>query len=110
MTDATALTFDDYAAESAVLGIYRQVFAVLAREANRMVDDAESVRIDEAILQAFAGSGPNGMTIEQVITACGGFPASTVRSRFDVLKSYRAVTRVNERAHEMFYQAAFAPY
>lgn len=110
MTDATALTFDDYAAESAVLGIYRQVFAVLAREANRMVDDAESVRIDESILQAFAGAGPNGMTIEQVITACAGFPPSTVRSRFDVLKSYRAVTRVNERAHEMFYQAAFAPY
>ena len=68
MTDVAALTFDDYAAESAVLGIYRQVFAVRAREANRMVDDTDSVRIDEAILQAFAGSGSTGMTIEQVIT------------------------------------------
>jgi hypothetical protein len=110
MTDATALTFDDYAAESAVLGIYRQVFAVLAREANRMVDDADSVRVDEAILQSFAGAGSGGMTVEQVITACAGYSASVVRNRFDVLKSYRAVTRVNERAHEMFYQATFAPY
>ena len=110
MTDAAALTFDDYAAESAVIGIYRQVFAVLAREANAMVDDADSVRVDEAILHAFAAAGPGGMTLEQGVSACAGYSASVVRRRFEVLKSYRAVTRVNERAHEMFYQATFAPY
>jgi hypothetical protein len=109
MTDA-ALTFDDYAAESAVIGIYRQVFAVLAREAGAMVDDAESVGADEAILHAFAGAGPGGLMLEQVVTACAGLPAAVVRRRFEVLRSYRAVTRVNERPNEMFYQATFAPY
>ena len=104
------MTFDDYAAESAVLGIYRQVFAVLARSANAMVDDADSVGVDESILQAFADAGPAGMTIEQVVLACPAVPADVVRRRFDVLRSYRAVTRVNERPHEMFYQATFAPY
>jgi hypothetical protein len=110
MSDTAALTFDDYAAESAVLGIYRQVFAVLARNANAMVDDAVSVGVDESILQAFADAGPSGMTVEQVVLACPSVPADVVRRRFEVLRSYRAVTRVNERPHEMFYQATFAPY
>ncbi|MBL7256515.1 hypothetical protein [Paractinoplanes lichenicola] len=110
MTDPAALTFDDFAAETAVLGIYRQVFAVLAKEANGMVDDAASVAADEAIFTAFAGAGPAGLTVEQVVFACGGLPAERVRRRFEVLRSYRAVTRVNERPHEMFYQATFAPY
>jgi hypothetical protein len=110
MTDAVALTLDDHEAESAVLGIYRQVFAVLARNANAMVDDADSVGVDEAILRAFAGAGPVGMTIEQVVLACPNSSADVVRRRFEVLRSYRAVTRVNERAHELYYQATFAPY
>jgi len=110
MTMPETPTLDDYAAETAVLGIYRQVFAVLAREAGGMVDEAASVAADEAILRAFAGAGPNGMTVEQVIAECPGVPVGTVRRRFEVLRSYRAVTRVNERPHEMYYQAAFAPY
>src|SRR4051794_21093573 len=110
MSDTAALTFDDYAAESAVLGIYRQGFAVLGRKANAMVDDAVSVGVDESILQAFADAGPAGMTIEQAVLACPSVPADVVRRRFEVLRSYRAVTRVNERPHEMFYQATFAPY
>lgn len=110
MGDFVTLTLDGYAAEAAVLGIYRQVFAVLAREANAMVDEAESVRVDEAILHAFAGAGPAGLTVEQVATTCPDFSAAVVRRRLEVLRSYRAVTQVNERPHEMFYQATFAPY
>ncbi|MFC3383170.1 hypothetical protein [Couchioplanes azureus] len=106
----SALPFEEQTAGSAVLGVYRQVFAVLAREANGMVDDPESVRVDESILQAFADAGPAGLTVEQVVAACGDAPAVAVRRRFEVLRSYRAVTRVNERPHEMYYQAAFAPY
>jgi hypothetical protein len=110
MTEITELPFEENAAVSAVLAVYRQVFAVLAREANGMVDDAESVRVDELILDAFASAGPVGMTVEQVVAACGTAPATAVRRRFEVLRSYRAVTRVNERPNEMYYQAAFAPY
>lgn len=104
------LPFEESAAGSAVLGVYRQVFAVLAREAGGMVEDAESVRVDERILSAFAQAGPVGLTVEQMIGACGDTPAVVVRRRFEVLRAYRAVTRVNERPNEMYYQAAFAPY
>jgi len=80
MTDAAALTFDDNAAESAGLGIYRQVFTVLARNANAMVDDAGSVGVDQSILHAFADAGPSGITIEQVVLACPDVSADAVRA------------------------------
>lgn len=110
MTDPAALSFDDYAADAAVVGLYQQVFAVLARESHAMVDDADSVAVDEAILTSFVGAGPGGMSVDQVVAACGGHPAVRVRRRFEVLWSYRAVVRANERPNEMFYQATFAPY
>lgn len=102
------LPFEEQAATTAVLGVYRQVFAVLAREANGMVDDPDSVRLDERILTAFAVAGPAGLTAEQLVAATEDTPE--VRRRLEVLKSYRAVTRLNDRPHEMYYQAAFAPY
>jgi hypothetical protein len=110
MTEVSALTFDDYAADAAVVGIYQQVFAVLARESNAMVDDADSVGVDEAILTSFVGAGPGGMSVDQVVAGCRGFAATRVRRRFEVLRSYRAIVRANERPNEMFYQATFAPY
>ena len=110
MTEVSAPTFDDYAADAAVVGIYQQIFAVLARESNAMVDDAESIGVDEAILTSFVGAGPGGMSVDQVVAACRGYPAARVRRRFEVLRSYRAVVRANERPNEMFYQATFAPY
>ncbi len=110
MSEIAELPFDQQATESAVLGVYRQVFAVLAREANGMVDDPESVGVDALILNAFAAAGPTGLTVEQVVAACGATSPAVVRRRFEVLRSYRAVSRVNERPNEMFYQAAFAPY
>ncbi|MDI1463365.1 hypothetical protein QEZ54_20490 [Catellatospora sp. KI3] len=110
MTEVSAPTLDDYVAEAAVVGIYQQVFAVLARESNAMVDDADSVKVDESILDAFAGAGPGGLSVDQVAVACRGFPDAQVRRRFSVLRSYRAVVKVNDRPNEMFYQATFAPY
>ena len=110
MSDDLLPTLDSYAADAAVAGVYRQVFAVLAREANAMVEDADSVRVDEAILDAFASSGPSGLTADQVEAGCRQFPASRVRRRFSVLRDYRAVVRANERPNEMYYQATFAPY
>ncbi|MGR6320801.1 hypothetical protein Q2K19_21770 [Micromonospora soli] len=110
MTEIAELPFEEHAADSAVLALYRQVFAVLARDANQMVDDPALVRVDELILNAFASAGPAGLTVEQVIAACGDTSPVAVRRRFEVLRSYRAVTKVNERPNEMFYRAAFAPY
>ena len=110
MDDVTGLSFDDLAGEAAVLGVYRQVFAVLARESGAMILDASSVDVDEAILGSFAEAGPEGLTVDQVIVACGRYPSQQVRRRFEVLREYRAVERVKDRPHELYHRAAFAPY
>lgn len=110
MDDLSAPTLDSLAGEAALLGVYRQVFAVLAAEAGAMITDPGTVDVDEAVLAAFADVGPEGLTVEQVVAACRHHPESTVRRRFEVLRGYRAVAKVNERANELYYQAAFAPY
>lgn len=101
---------DDLAGEAAVLRVYRQAFAVLAREAEKMILSPQLLDVDEAILSAFAASGSEGLTEEQVRNACRAFPEATVSRRFEVLKGYGAVSKVFERPNERFYRAAFAPY
>jgi hypothetical protein len=101
---------DDLAGEAAVLRVYRQAFAVLAREAEKMILSPQLLDVDEAILSAFAASGSDGLTEEQVRNACRSFPEAAVSRRFEVLKGYGAVTKVFERPNERFYRAAFAPY
>jgi hypothetical protein len=110
MDDATGLSFDDLAGEAAVLGVYRQVFAVLARESGAMILDASSIDVDEAILGSFAEAGPEGLTVDQVVIACSRYSGAQVRRRFEVLREYRAVERVKDRPHELYHRAAFAPY
>jgi hypothetical protein len=105
--DATLL---DAEAEAAVLRVYRQVFAVLAREAGAMVLDQDSLDVDQAVLDAFAEAGADGLTVEQAVLACRGFDAETVKRRFDVLRQYGAVTKIVDRPNELRHRAAFAPY
>jgi hypothetical protein len=101
---------DDLAGEAAVLRIYRQAFAVLAREAEKMILSPQLLDVDEAILGAFAASGSDGLTEEQVRNACRRFPEAVVGRRFEVLKGYGAISKVFERPNERYYRAAFAPY
>ena len=101
---------DDLAGEAAVLRIYRQAFAVLAREAEKMILTPQLLDVDEAIFRAFAAAGSDGLTEEQVRNACRRFPEATVGRRFEVLKAYGAVSKVFERPNERYYRAAFAPY
>jgi hypothetical protein len=53
---------DDLAGEAAVLRVYRQAFAVLAREAEKMILTPQLLDVDEAIFTAFAASGSDGLT------------------------------------------------
>lgn len=101
---------DDLAGETAVLRVYRQAFAVLAREAEKMILSPQLLDVDEAILSAFAASGSDGLTEEQVRNACRRFPEAMVGRRFEVLKGYGAISKVFERPNERYYRAAFAPY
>src|SRR5487761_1445397 len=101
---------DDLAGEAAILRVYRQAFAVLAREAEKMILSPQLLDVDEAIFGAFATSGSDGLTEEQLRNACRRFPDGVVSRRFEVLKGYGAISKVFERPNERYYRAAFAPY
>ncbi|MBT0772507.1 hypothetical protein KIH74_26410 [Kineosporia sp. J2-2] len=111
MTDGpTTLSLEDLAPEAGVLRIYRQVFAVLAREHGAMIGDVDLLDIDEAILGAFADAGNEGLTLETAVAACRRYDTATVQRRFEVLRGYGAITRVVDHPGERFHRAAFAPY
>ncbi|TDO30176.1 hypothetical protein EV643_1407 [Kribbella sp. VKM Ac-2527] len=105
--DATLL---DAEAEAAVLRVYRQIFAVLAREAGAMIVDPELLDVDQAILDAFAEAGSEGLTVEQATLACRAFPHDVIVRRFEVLRQYGAITKLVDRPNELRHRAAFAPY
>lgn len=110
MTEPGEPTLEELAGEAAVLRLYRQIFAVLAREAGAMIVDSSHVTVDEAILDAFAEAGSEGMTAEQVVAACRGLDEQLVARRFDVLREYGAINKVVDRPNERYHRAAFAPY
>lgn len=110
LTDLPEQTLDDLAGEAAVLRVYRQVFAVLAREAGAMILDPTTIGVDEAILEAFAEAGSDGLTVDQAVSACRRWSAQVVSRRFDVLRDYGAISKVVDRPNERFHRAAFAPY
>ena len=110
MSTLTQLSLDDATSSAAVLRLYRQAFAVLAGQAEAMVLDPASLDVDEAILDAFAEAGSDGLTTEQLAAECRHLPAQQVERRFQVLRDYGAISRAFERANERRYRAAFAPY
>jgi hypothetical protein len=101
---------DDLTTEAAVLRVYRQAFAVLAREAGAMILDVDLIDVDEAILEAFAAAGSDGLTGAEVVAACHAFDARVVERRLGVLRDYQAISKVVDRPNEQHYRAAFAPY
>ncbi|WP_245975695.1 hypothetical protein [Amycolatopsis palatopharyngis] len=110
LTNLPELTLDDLAGEAAVLRVYRQVFAVLAREAGAMIVDPTTIDVDEAILESFAEAGSEGLTVEQAVAACRQWDAQIVGRRFEVLREYGAISKVVDRPNERYHRAAFAPY
>src|SRR5271165_7042098 len=101
---------DDLTTEAAVLRVYRQAFAVLAREAGAMILDVDLIDVDEAILEAFAAAGSDGLTVAEVVAACHRFDARVVERRLGVLRDYQAISKVVDRPNEQHFRAAFAPY
>lgn len=109
-SDPPELPLDDLTGEAAVLRVYRQVFAVLAREAGAMIVDPSTLEVDEAILEAFAEAGSDGLTLEQAVAACRQHGPHTVGRRFEVLREYGAISKLVDRPNERYHRAAFAPY
>ena len=75
-----------------------------------MILDASQVDIDQAILEAFAEAGSDGLTAAEVVAACQRFDEQVVGRRFELLRDYKAISKVVDRPNEQHYRAAFAPY
>ena len=110
MSAPTDLALEGLADRAGTLRVFRQVFAVLAREHGAMITDLDHLDTDEAILGAFAQAGTDGLALEQVTAACRPADPRLVARRFEVLRSYGAITKVVDRPHERYHRAAFAPY
>src|SRR5437899_2774385 len=101
------VTLDDALVGEAVLGVYRQMFAALARDAGSVVDDPELVDVAETLLSAFADAGEEGLGHEQMRYVCRRFPADVFENRLRVLKSLGAIREVFPKPNQLRYRASF---
>ncbi|MFD0691702.1 hypothetical protein [Actinomadura fibrosa] len=102
-----AASLDDVLVGEAVLGVYRQMFAALARDSGAVVDDPELVDVAETLLAAFADAGEDGLSREQMRYVCRRYPADVFENRLRVLKGLGAVREVFPKPNQLRYRASF---
>jgi hypothetical protein len=72
------LGLDAMAAEQAVVSAFEQIVAVLARQADATITDAALFRPADTLFAAFARAGEDGLTAEQIRSACAAFPDEVI--------------------------------
>ncbi|WP_307802106.1 hypothetical protein [Actinomadura violacea] len=100
-------SLDDVLVGEAVLGVYRQMFAALARDSGAVVDDPELVDVAETLLAAFADAGEDGLSREQMRYVCRRYPSEVFDNRLRVLKGLGAVREVFPKPNQLRYRASF---
>lgn len=106
-SDNAAASLDDVLVGEAVLGVYRQMFAALARDSGAVVDDPELVDVAETLLAAFADAGEDGLSREQMRYVCRRYPSEVFENRLRVLKGLGAVREVFPKPNQLRYRASF---
>ncbi|WP_396452514.1 hypothetical protein [Actinomadura sp.] len=106
-TENAAASLDDALVGEAVLGVYRQMFAALARDSGAVVDDPELVDVAETLLAAFADAGEEGLSREQMRHVCRRYPPEVFENRLRVLKGLGAVREVFPKPNQLRYRASF---
>jgi hypothetical protein len=104
---ASGSTLDDVLVGEAVLGVYRQMFAALARDSGAVVDDPELVDVAETLLTAFADAGEDGLGHEQMRYVCRRYPAEVFENRLRVLRGLGAIREVFPKPNQLRYRASF---
>ncbi|GAA2588450.1 hypothetical protein SMC26_16275 [Actinomadura fulvescens] len=102
-----APSLDDALVGEAVLGVYRQMFAALARDSGAVVDDPDLVDVAETLLTAFADAGEDGLSREQMRYVCRRYPAEVFDNRLRVLKGLGAIREVFPKPNQLRYRASF---
>uniref|UniRef100_J1S982 Uncharacterized protein n=1 Tax=Streptomyces auratus AGR0001 TaxID=1160718 RepID=J1S982_9ACTN len=98
------------AAEQAVVSVFEQIVAVLARQANAAIDDAALFRLAGTLFAAFARAGEDGLTAEQIRTACSAFPDEVIDNRLSVLRKLGAIQPAFDKPYQREYRASFTSY
>lgn len=100
-------SLDEVLADEAVLGIYRQMFAPLARDSGAVVTDPGLVDVADTLLSAFARAGEDGLTHEEMREACRRFRTDEFESRLAVLRGMGAIRETFPKPHQRRYRASF---
>ncbi|MFJ1880944.1 hypothetical protein [Streptomyces sp. NPDC088137] len=101
---------DTVAAERAVVSVFEQIVAVLARQANAAIDDAALFRLADTLFAAFARAGEDGLTAEQIRAACSAFPDEVIDNRLSVLRKLGAIQPAFDKPYQREYRASFTSY
>jgi hypothetical protein len=98
------------AAEQAVVSVFEQIVAVLARQANAVIDDAVLFQLADTLFAAFARAGEDGLTAEQIRAACSAFPEEVIDNRLGVLRKLGAIQPAFDKPYQREYRASFTSY
>lgn len=108
--EETQLDLESAAEDEAVLSIYRQIVAVLGRDAGSVIADPVMVEVADTLFGAFAEAGVEGLTFEQARHACRHFPEKIFTQRFTVLKELGAIQPMFPRPNARHFRASFTTY
>lgn len=101
---------DTAAANQAVISVFEQIVAVLARQADAAIDDAALFRLANTLFAAFARAGEDGLTAEQIKAACADFPDEMIDNRLGVLRKLGAIQPAFDKPYQREYRASFTSY
>ena len=101
---------DAVAAEEAVVSVFKQIVAVLARQADAAIDDPDLFQLANTLFAAFARAGEEGLTAEQIRAACAAFPADAIDNRLGVLRKLGAIQPAFDKPYQREYRASFTSY
>src|SRR5260370_17375302 len=98
------------AAEQAVVSVFEQIVAVLARQTDAAITDAALFRLADTLFAAFARAGEDGLTAEQIRSACAAFPADVIDNRLGVLRKLGAIQPAFDKPYQRDHRASFTSY
>jgi hypothetical protein len=93
-----------------VVSVFEQIVAVLARQADAAITDAALFRLADTLFAAFARAGEDGLTAEQIRSACAAFPADVIDNRLGVLRKLGAIQPAFDKPYQREYRASFTSY
>lgn len=100
-------SLDDALVDDAVLNVYRQMFASLAKDGGAVIADPAMVDVADSLFSAFARAGEEGLTHEDMRHACRQFPAEVFENRLGVLRGLGAIRETFPKPHQRRYRASF---